>query len=112
MEILGATQAEQWTQITGPLLKNRYAYRVEFVDQREAEQEAMQALQLYTMMSQDPGVDPVGLREYLINRVNNPSFTRIFNQNILAEILKRKIQGVDAQPMKQLPNNGGGNAAV
>lgn len=95
VEVLGAEGAKRWQEIKGISLKDRYAYQIELVDDRELQARKFQALQLYSMLSQDPTIDPVALRLYLTQEVNDPAFERIFNARIqLAMSALRQTGGV------------------
>lgn len=115
VEVLGMTKANQWQQVSGPMLSDRYSYEVTLVDEAETRAEKFEALQLYAMLAQDPAVDPVALREFLINANNDPAFERIFNADIqLGLSLLRRAGGVVQQdngrtsaPMRALPGRNG-----
>lgn len=82
IEVLGEDNYAMWHQIVGPELRSRYSYEINFTEEAEVEQEKMEALRLYMMLTQDPSVDPVALRIYLIDRFRDPAFSRIFNAEI------------------------------
>lgn len=113
VEVLGETKVNQWQQITGPALDDRYGYKVTLVNEKEEEARMFEALQLYMFLIQDPAIDPVALREFLVNEINNPAFERLFNANILAQMsLLRANGGVVQQDggqrqAPQLPNLSG-----
>lgn len=105
VRILGPTQGQQWMKLNGPFLKSKYSYKVSLIDEEEAKQDELQALQLYGTLAQDPGVDPIALRMYLTNRFRNPAFGRIFNADIRAQMLQRAV--LEASGDLQ-PQGGGG----
>jgi hypothetical protein len=82
VEVMGQQRTSEWLQARGPDLKSRFAYEVVFTDAQEEQARGLQALQLYQLLSQDPLVDPLMLREYLINQLNDPMFERVFNADI------------------------------
>lgn len=91
VRVIGQQKAEEWVSLNGPSLRGRYSYRVDLVDDSQLQAEEMEALQLYSFLAQDPGVDPIELRAFLINKFNNPAFERVFNANIRAEVLQRRM---------------------
>lgn len=105
VQILGESQAAEWVQINGPSLNARYSYKVDLINESEAQSAALQSLQLYSMLAQDPAVDPVELRRFLTAKFNNPAFTRIFNADVRAEMLKRALQ--EGNGGASANNNGG-----
>ena len=109
IEVLGESGAKTWEEITGPGLKSRYSYEVVFGDDNEARRRKVEALQLYQLLSQDPAVDPVALRQYLSDQFNDPEFTRLFNADIQNAMRGMRIAGGLAQP--QGSNRGGGSGA-
>lgn len=82
IQVLGQEYGGEWVQVTGPQLKSRYSYQVIFSDEDELRQRRMEALQLYTLLTQDPSVDPVALRQYLSDSINDPAFGRLWNNQI------------------------------
>lgn len=82
IQVMGPTQADEWLKIRGPELRARYSYDVTFTDESEVRQRRLEALNLYTVLSQDPSVDPAALRRYISDQINDPAFTRIFNADV------------------------------
>lgn len=109
IEVLGESGAKTWQEVTGPGLKSRYSYEVVFGDDSEVRRRRMEALQLYQLLSQDPSIDPVALRQYLSDQFNDPEFTRLFNADIQNAMRSMRIAGGLAQP--QSGNRGGGSGA-
>lgn len=104
--VMGQANTAKWLQVNGPSLRGRYDYDISFVEQAELEQMKIEALQLYGVLSQDPSVDPVELRNYLVNRVNDPAFERIFNADIRVAMQQLQASGGALQPQG---NRGGDN---
>lgn len=82
VSVMGEENAERWLRVNGPMLKGRYAYNVTFTDESALEARKLQALELYGMLAADPSVDPVELRNFLVNQVNDPAFARLFNADV------------------------------
>lgn len=82
IEVIGSQKANEWRQVSGTQMKSRYAYEVIFTDAQEEKLRSFEALQLYQTLSQDPLVDPLALREFLTNQINDPAFERIFSADI------------------------------
>lgn len=99
ISVVGESQTAKWLRVNGPTLRGRYDYEVSFVEQAEIEQMKLEALNLYQLLSQDPSIDPVELRNFLINRVNDPQFERLFNANVRAQVqqLQSDPRGVQGQ---------------
>jgi len=102
VNILGDEATERWIRVNGPQLRGRYAYNVTFVDEADLEAQGVQALQLYSVLSQDPSIDPIELRNYLSNAVPDPSFRRLFNADVRSAMLAlpqggRGVQSQGAQ---------------
>ncbi len=82
INVLGPEMSREWMTIDGPSLRGRYDYTVEFTEAGDLERRKLEALNLYSVLGQDPSVDPVQLRVFLANQVNDPSFERLFNADI------------------------------
>lgn len=84
VQIMGQTGAAQWTSFTGTQLKGDYTYEVGFSSEPvETKQGRVnKALQFYQVLIQDPTVDPIALRQYLIRAINEPEFTAIFKPGV------------------------------
>lgn len=95
VEVFGAQDAERWVSVNGQALKGRYDYSIDLTNEAELESRKLQALQIYSSLSQDPTVDPLELRMFLANQINDPSFTRLFNARV-------------PDAMSQMPQNGRG----
>lgn len=98
IEVFGRQDAERWVRANGPSLKGRYDYDIDLTNTAELESRKLQALQIYSAMSQDPSVNHAELQMYLANQVNDPSFTRLFNASV-------------PNAMSQVPQNGRGISA-
>ena len=92
----------EFYQINGPSMAGRYKYKVEFVDEQETSSRGLQALQLYGSLAQDPSVDPIGLRQYLVNAVGDPAFGRLFNASIRSSV--SQVSNNDGRVLPQGPN--------
>lgn len=98
VEVAGPTWTTRWEEVSGVDLKGRYSYEVTLTDEVEEKSRKFEALNLYSLLSQDPTIDPIALREFLVNEINDPRFERIFNANVqLAMSLLRQGGGVDQQ---------------
>ena len=106
VQVMGQQNAQEWMQLNGPMLEGRYNYQVEFVNTNEVEQRKIQALQLYGMLSQDPTVDNIELRKFLVRQVNDPSFARLFNANIRRDLQQMQAQGGGGSAQPQAPAAG------
>lgn len=119
VDVVGSQNAETWQKITGPQIKARYSYDVNFTDDQELRQRRMESLQLYMALIQDPSVDPVGLRQYISDQFNDPAFTRIFNADIQNAMQAMRLRAglVDPQSLNvggggQAKQGGGGQAGA
>jgi len=86
VEVVGQDGAAQWMSFTGPQIKGRYRYRVMFSSEpvQGLQARRQEALQLFTMLSQDPSIDQLELRRYLSRSFNDPEFTRLFKPGIVS----------------------------
>lgn len=109
VEVMGETQANEWVEITGPELKSRYSYDVIFTDDAELRQRRREALQEYMILSQDPSIDPIALRQYISDQYNDPAFSRLFNADIQNAMRAMRLAGGLVQP--ETLNQGGGGQA-
>lgn len=109
IEVIGQQQAETWQKISGTSLKSRYSYDVNFVDDSELRARRIEALQLYSVLMQDPSVDPVGLRQYISDQYNDPAFTRVFNADIQNAMQAMRLAGGVLNPASL--NSGGAGGA-
>jgi hypothetical protein len=122
-EMIDEEGREIWISYNGPGLKGEYNYRLAFSDEPvdSLQNRRMEALQLYSMLLQDPAVDQVELRQYLTNAMNDPEFSRLFKgmiDNARVRLQMSKMQaamggvpedGGQGQP-PALPMQGGGTA--
>lgn len=108
VEVIGPTAAQTWQMITGPQLKARYSYKVIFTDDEALRARRIEALQLYTYLSQDPSIDPIALRQYIADNFNDPSFERLFNATIQHAMRAMRIAGGLAQQQSIGPPGAGG----
>lgn len=104
VSVLGQQNTQKWQAVNGPSLHGRYTYDIEFVDEAELGQRKLMALQLYGQLAQDPGVDPIALREWLCGQVNDPAFERIFS----ADVRQRMYELSVLNGAIQQSNAGGG----
>lgn len=79
VEVVGEKGTE-WVKFTGDEIKGEYAYDVTFSEEPPTAQASPRndALQLYSVLSQDPSIDQRALREFVTKAFNDPSITRIF----------------------------------
>lgn len=85
VQIVGDVGTEEWIQASGTQLKGEYNYEVGFSDEGTITQASrrQQALNVYMIMSQDPSVDQIALRQYLARAFNDPELNLIFRPEIL-----------------------------
>lgn len=86
VEIIGDDGARKWKTVTGPEMQGQYDYSMGFSPSGATETiqtRRQMALQFYMMAAQDPLVDPIELRRYVANAMNDPRFTKIFRQGVL-----------------------------
>lgn len=105
-EVVGADGAQQWYKFTGPAIKGEYLYRVVFSDEPSDTlvNREMIAMQLFQILSMDPGMDPVMIRRALAQAFNNPQITRSFKREITGNA------GVPSQ-MSNVSQGGGSPSA-
>lgn len=106
VSVIGEEYTQQWMQINGPAIRGRFSYEIEFVEEGDLAQRKLAALQLYGHLSQDPGVDPIGLRKWLTSQFNDPAFERIFSADVRERMHELSLQNGGVQPA----NAGGGSA--
>ena len=117
VEVIGKQHATTWKRIRGTSLKARYSYDVNFTDDAALRARRIEALQLYSLMIQDPAVDPVGLRQFISDQFNDPSFSRIFNADIQNAMQALRFLGGVLNPESlnqggtRGPAGGGGGSA-
>jgi len=92
VEVLGPQQTQRWVAVSGPQLKGKYNYDVRFTDESETQSEKMEALQLYSLLSQDPTVDALALKMFLVGQFNDPAFGRIFDASIQSALQQRALR--------------------
>lgn len=112
--VIGPQRTTEFLTVNGPSMKSRYAYSVEFTDDQEADARKMQALQMYQLLSQDPAIDPIALREFLANEVNDPAFERLFNADLRARLSQLRMQeGTTSKAQRgSAPALPGGNGQI
>lgn len=91
VRVLDDNEAEQWMTLNGPALEDRFKYNVEFTTESELDARKSRALQLYGMLANDPLVDPIALRQYLVREFNEPGFEGLWNANVRNGL--RAVQG-------------------
>ncbi len=86
--ILGLDGESKWLRFTGDDLRGRYKYVVDFTNTSNESllQRRQEAINMYMLLSQDPFVDPVELRRYLIKAYNDPELGRIFRMDSNADL--------------------------
>lgn len=107
IEVFGAQDAQRWQMVNGQALKGRYDYSIDLTNDAELESRKLQALQIYSSLSQDPTVDPHELRMFLANQINDPSFTRLFSANLPDAMSQMSQNGRGISPQA-----GGGDRAA
>jgi hypothetical protein len=112
-KVLDPEMQARWVSFTGEDLEGLYAYDIGFsaAPGDTLQGRRAQALQLFGMLAQDPTVDPVELRRYLINAFNDPEFSKVFNPEIWSlEAQQRaqlQLQMSQMQPSVRPPQAGG-----
>lgn len=107
LEVLGEDGTRRWQEVRGVSLKDKFHYKVDLINKAEQRQQRLEALQLYGLLSQDPTIDPVALRNYLSEQINDPGFRRLFNARIQLAMSALRQSGGVLQPQ----NNTQGRAA-
>jgi hypothetical protein len=107
IQVLGQGQEQLWETVTGPGLKSRYAYDIEFSNDEDARRRKIEALQLYQMMSQDPSIDPIALRMFLADASSDPQFERLFNADIQNAMRVMRLLGGGNLQQGNSPQSGG-----
>ncbi len=102
-KILGPDGESKWLRFTGEDLRGKYKYVVDFTNTSNESllQRRQEAINMYMLLSQDPFVDPVELRRYLIKAYNDPELGRIFRMNSDADL---RLQ------MSQMQQGSGGSS--
>ncbi len=88
-----------WVPYNGPMLRGDYGYDLVFGTKNpieDPESRALQNLNLYRVLSQDPFVDQMKLRELLQMSMPNPEFRKVFKTDANVSI-----------PMSQMQQGGG-----
>ncbi|KKL91157.1 hypothetical protein LCGC14_1897510, partial [marine sediment metagenome] len=117
IQTLDLTNVAQWINFIGADLKGNYSYEILFSDSPTptTESRKAEAIQIYTVMIQDPTVDQVALRRYLARAFNDPEFTSIFNKELLADaniqLLLQVLQQIQGGT-NDVSGNGGVPAGV
>jgi hypothetical protein len=104
IQVMGEEDTQEFMQVNGPMLKGRYGLKIDFVDEGEAQQRKMQALQLYGLLKQDPSVNPQELIGFLKSQVNDPSFGRLFNAPVQSQMQQVQPGGGSAPPNNNRPS--------
>ena len=104
MEILGEDGEAMWATFSGKGLKGDYLYDIQFSVEEQAslQQRQAQSLQLYSVLAQDPHVDPIALRSFLRRQWNDPNFSALFPE--------QGAQNADTLLQMQQMQGGGGGA--
>ena len=119
IDVLGPDGASQWTSFTGSDLKGEYLYKINFSSEplKGIEARKQEAMQLYSGLAQDPTIDPLALRRYLVNAWNDPNFTSLFKpgvvsnanlQSTMQQLLLQQSQQGGGQVPGEVPEGGGG----
>lgn len=96
--ITGEDGLPAWMQFTGSSIRGRYNYSLGFSSEPELglTERRQQALQLYSIMAQDPMVNQEALRRYLSDAFNDPEFSQIWTQPDAAlQLPVQAVQGND-----------------
>lgn len=93
-QVMGKDGQQLWLQFTGQHLKGDFSYSVGFsTGGNETLQARRQnALQLYSILRQDPMMDPTGLAQFLNLAYNDPEFTGVFKDGALNGQLMQQMQ--------------------
>jgi len=113
VQVVGEEGATKWQQFRGGDLNGKYTYQIDLVDEAFERQMRFEALQLYATFSQDPSVNPAALQEYLLNKTNDPAFSRIFDADVRRQMPQMQQgrgsppRNGQATPPQQLLQGGG-----
>jgi hypothetical protein len=106
IQVVGVDGVEKWMTFVGSAIRGNYDYDVQFTStmQQTPESAAQQGLQMYAALLQDPMVDQVQLRSFLLRSFrNNPLFAKLFTPGALQNAGLRL-------PMQGMPGAGGAPA--
>lgn len=94
-EVAGESGA-QWIEYVGSQLRGDYAYDISFspAGMDSKEQRKQIAMQLYSIFSQDPNIDPAKLKTYLVNAFNDREFSDLFGgvENASLQVQMPQVQ--------------------
>jgi hypothetical protein len=77
-QVMGEDGRQRWVEFRNTDLQGDFDFSVSLIDESSRAQIEGNALNMYLTLSQDPTVNPVALRQYLISQVNRPEFSNIF----------------------------------
>ncbi len=112
VQVLGASGAAEWMTFTGSDLQGDYGYSVGFSSEPVETLQARQqrAITVYQTFMNDPGIDQIALRRFIIRLFNDPEITSLFlpgiQQNANLPIL------VPQQPQLGAPSPVAGNGGT
>lgn len=113
IEVLGQTGAAQWTSFTGSDLRGDYQFKIGFSSEPVEGLQArrQKAINLFTFLSQDPGIDQLELRRFFARNFNDPEVNRLFLPGVLNNANLSNAMQQLSPPMGGVPaqgNVGGG----
>jgi len=91
-----------WTEYDGAMLKGDYGYDLSFAQQNPVEnprQRALENLNLYQMLVQDPFVDQAKLRDIVQGSMPNPEYRKVF-KNASVQLPMSDMQQQGGSPMQ------------
>lgn len=105
-QIMKENGQQEYVRFVGSDLNGEFDYSVHFtIEQRlDPQTRAQRAMSLYSALAQDPSVDPIKLRQFLITEMDDPSFSNIFP----AEIRGAANANVQSQVPAVQQGQGGG----
>lgn len=105
-ELVGQDGQQAFVQFTGDTLKGEFKYQLGFslASMESLQQRRQNALQMYTMLRQDPLMNPMALARYLNFNFNDPEFTTLFQPGVL----NGQIEALSAQQTQNQAQGVGG----
>lgn len=110
-EIVDEGGASQWKSFVGEDLRGEFAFNLTFSSAPDESMMARRqnALMMLQMFAQDPTVDQIALRRWVISELNSPGFTSIFSKGMLSgQASMGQGQGQAGLPQGQNQGGAGG----
>ena len=115
VELVNDSGAATWERFVGSDLKGDYSYSVDFTEEGTSTpgQRESEALQLYMALSQDPSIDPIELRRFLVRSFRDQGFKRLFPQGVENAALPPQVPGMQGgQGNLPVAQRGGGGVGM